>query len=93
MTFADISQYKLRKHCISIKYNRYVNTQCKFVGNRLRWESDENSGKYAAAQPAFTCSKSTLETPEQGVKKLTMKTRKQHVYIANFEHVIARWVK
>ena len=55
----------------------------------------------SASHLAFTSSKLTMETLEQGVKiysKLTIKTperRQGHrsvVFIVNFEHVIAGWV-
>ena len=43
---------------------------------------------FQASQPAFTCSKLTIETLEQGVEicsKLTIKT--PGVFIVNFEHI------
>ena len=46
-------------------------------------------------QPAFTSSKSTIETLEKGVKyvgKLTIKTPELRVSIVNFDQVKASWV-
>ena len=40
------------------------------------------------SQPAFTCSKSTIETLEQGVKYVACSS----VSVVNFEHVIDSWV-
>ena len=49
-----------------------------------------NGWQIAIIQPAFICSKSTIETLEQGVKYV-------HSYpsvsIVNFEHIIANWKK
>ena len=51
-----------------------------------------------STQPAFTCSKLTIEIPEQGVSiKLAIKIseqphwRRSTVFIVNFEHVYAYW--
>ena len=65
----------------------------EFVGNHLI-----KCNKPSAFQPAFICSKLTMEILEHGVKicsKLTIKTPEQSqwhrsaVFILNFEHVIA----
>ena len=44
-------------------------------------------------QPAVTCLKLTIETLEEGVKYVQSFTPNSSVSIANFEHVIAGWVR
>ena len=46
---------------------------------------------YIEPQPAFTCSKLTLETTEQVVKYLVLERpqwRRSGIFIVNFEHIL-----
>ena len=52
------------------------------------WRCGNNGNEFSfpLAQPALTCSKLTIETLEQGVKKWRQ-WRRSGVFIVNFEHI------
>ena len=41
----------------------------------------------SSPQPAFTCAKLTIETPEQGVEYVYCNSRRSGGFIVNFEHI------
>ena len=52
---------------------------------------NKKAREQCSSQPAFTCSKLTIETLQQGVNFEHILTLCSSVSIVNFEHVIASW--
>ena len=72
---------------------RYCSLGTHLESKTLLKVSSTNNFKDLFTQPAFTCSKLTIETAEQVVKYVqNYFTPCSSVSVVNFEHVIAGWV-
>ena len=77
---------------IDVKYSKFKETHYSITDSVTKGKSVKVivTCKYSLTQSAFTCSKLTIKTLEQGVKYIHH-WRRTGVFIVNFEHVLADW--